>query len=63
MMSCQVGKELEVRKYKRLKKHTLCNKMEEQVEELDEICTRRIRITRPEVRAGGLVDFIDIRSH
>ena len=45
------------------KKQTLCNKMEEQVEKLDEICTEWIQITRPVVRAGEFADFSDIRSH
>ena len=37
--------------------------MEEEVEKLDEICTEKIQITRPEVRAGEFVDFSNIRSH
>ena len=45
------------------KKQKLCNKMEEQVGKLDEICTERIQITMPEVRIGEFVDFSDIRSH
>ena len=45
------------------KKQTLCNKMEEQVEKLDEICTEWIQISKPEVHAREFVVFSDIRSH
>ena len=45
------------------KKQILCDKMEEQLEKLDEMYTERIRITRPEVRTEEFVDFSDIRCH